>query len=222
LVDCSSAGCLPVTGAIDSFLPTARGGPLQSQIYSIDLQYQFQDFTYEIDSSLKSLTFAFASTANYEVIGIDSVRITGDPIGFVLVPIDIKPGSCPNPLNVKSKGVLPVSVLGTEVFDVSTIDPASIRLSREGVEGEIYPLRWSYEDVATPFEGEVCGCHELYGDCYMDLSLKFDTQDVVDTLKMNEVLGTTLPLTLTGNLKEEFGGTPIKGEDCVWVLQKGK
>ena len=34
------------------------------------------------------------------------------------VPIDIKPQSCPNPLNVNSKGVLPVAILGTDTFDV--------------------------------------------------------------------------------------------------------
>jgi hypothetical protein len=60
------------------------------------------------------------------------------------VAVDIKPGSCPNPLNVKSKGVLPVAILGTEDFDVNQIDIASIRL--EGVA----PIRSSYEDVATP------------------------------------------------------------------------
>jgi len=34
------------------------------------------------------------------------------------VPVDIKPTSCPNPLNVKSRGVLPVAILGTADFDV--------------------------------------------------------------------------------------------------------
>lgn len=74
------------TGLIDSFLPTGRGAPLQSQVHSIDLHYEFQDFAYIIDSSLESLTFAFASTANDEVIGIDSVRITGDPLSPVPEP----------------------------------------------------------------------------------------------------------------------------------------
>jgi hypothetical protein len=138
---------------------------------------------------------------------------------FIDVFIDIKPGSCPNPLNVKSKGVLPVAVLGSADFDVSTIDPATVRLSREGVEGEVPLLRWSYEDVGTPFEGELCGCHALNGDGYADLSLKFDMQALIPGLELGGVKGNTLPLTLTGNLKEEFGGTPVKGQDCVWVLK---
>jgi hypothetical protein len=59
---------------------------LRSNVYSIGLGHQFQDFEYIIDSSLRSLTFAFASTAGVEVIGIDSVRITGDPIAPVPEP----------------------------------------------------------------------------------------------------------------------------------------
>ncbi|MCK5509695.1 MAG: YncE family protein [Desulfobacterales bacterium] len=131
--------------------------------------------------------------------------------------VDIKPGSCPNPLNLKQKGVLPVAILGTEEFDVASIDPATIRLSKEGVEGEVAPLRWSYEDVATPFEGELCDCSDLNGDGYMDLTLKFKAQDVVDTLELDDNVGETIPLTLKGNLVGAEEGTPIQGQDCVWI-----
>jgi len=48
------------------------------------------------------------------------------------------------------------------------------------------------------------------GDGYVDLALKFDVQAVVAALKLNEVTGVTLPITLTGNLKEEFGGMPVR------------
>jgi hypothetical protein len=67
-------------GMIDSFLPLSRGSPLRSQLWSIDLHYEFQDFTYLIDNDLTSLTFAFASTDYDEVIGIDSVSITGQVV----------------------------------------------------------------------------------------------------------------------------------------------
>ena len=131
--------------------------------------------------------------------------------------VDIKPGSCPNSFNVKNNGVLPVAVLGTMDFDVTTIDPGTIRLTREPVDCFVQPIRWSCEDVATPFEGELCDCHDLNGDGYMDLTLKFDTQELVSCLALEELAGETIPLTLTGNLKEEAGGTPITGEDCVRV-----
>ena len=134
------------------------------------------------------------------------------------VSVDIKPQSCPNPFNIKSRGVLPVAVLGTDEFDVTDIDPATIVLSREGVEGAVSLLRWAYEDVATPFGGELCDCHELGGDGYLDLTLKFRVAELVMNLELYKVGGETLPLTLTGNLKS---GTPIRGEDCVWVLSFG-
>jgi hypothetical protein len=134
------------------------------------------------------------------------------------VSIDIKPGSCPNPLNIKSKGVLPVAILGTEDFDVTTIDPASVSL--EGVA----PIRWAIEDVATPYEEDLEGCddcYELVGDGYDDLTLKFESQEVVTALGEVED-GDCLLLELTGNLQDEFGGNPIGGEDFVLVLKKEK
>jgi hypothetical protein len=140
-------------------------------------------------------------------------------VGIIPVDIDIKPGSCPNPINLKNKGVLPVAICGTEDFDVTTIDPETIRLSREGYEGDVAPVRWSYEDVATPYTGdEECGCHDLNGDGILDLSLKFKNKEVVNTLDLADVAGEVIPLIITGNLKEEDGGTPIIGEDCVWIL----
>lgn len=127
--------------------------------------------------------------------------------------IDIKPGACPNPVNVKSKGVLPVAVPGTEDFDVTAIDPASIRL--EG----IAPLRSSVEDVSTPYansQGE-CDCSIEGEDGVVDLTLKFDTQTIVST--MGEITdGEVRVLTLTGNL---FDGTEIEGKGCIVVLVKG-
>lgn len=138
-----------------------------------------------------------------------------------VVAVDIKPGSCPNPLNTKSKGVLPVAVLGTANFDVTQIDPATVSL--EGVS----PLRWTLADVGTPFEPALgkddCfeDCSEDCGDDCMDIMLNFDRQEVVEAL--GEVSDRDcLVLTVTGNLKQEFGGNPIIGEDVVLILKKGK
>lgn len=131
------------------------------------------------------------------------------------VPVDIKPEGCPNPLNTDEEGVLPVAVLGTDDFDATQIDPASVEL--EGVSS----LRSDSEDVATPFEPlmgkkEVTDCIEAGPDGFEDLTLKFDTQEVV------KALGTIMDdevrvLKLAGNLKPEFGGTPVIGEDVVVV-----
>ncbi|MCK5699030.1 MAG: hypothetical protein KAH93_04220, partial [Candidatus Aenigmarchaeota archaeon] len=98
-------------------------------------------------------------------------------------------------------------------------DPSSIQIKLDPEVEGVSPLRWSYEDVATPFEGELCDCHDLNGDGFMDLTLKFDTQDVV-AMNLLTLGGETIPLTITGNLKEEEGGTAIEGQDCVLVLEK--
>lgn len=135
------------------------------------------------------------------------------------VALDIHPTSCPNPLNAKSKGVTPVAVLGTGTFDVSTINLTSIRL--EGVA----PARWSFEDVATPFfpligkQGPQA-CNTLGPDGLMDLVLHFETQALFHAFTPPLVDRETRVLKLTGNLKDEFGGTKIAGEDVVVILAK--
>ena len=129
------------------------------------------------------------------------------------VTIDIKPQSCPNPLNVKSKGVLPVAILGTEDFDITDIDLASIRLAG------VAPIRSSIEDVSTPLlEKEYeCDCITEGEDGIDDLTLKFNTQEIVGVL--GEVAdGDELVLTLTGEL---YDGTLIEGEDCIIIISKG-
>jgi hypothetical protein len=130
-----------------------------------------------------------------------------------LSSIDIKPGSCPNPLNVKSRGVLPVAVLGSEDFDVSTIDAASIRLAG------VAPNRSSYEDVAAPVsDSNECECSAEGPDGFFDLTLKFETQRIVE--EIGEVdHGDELVLELTGVLSDE---TPIEGSDCVIIRGKHK
>lgn len=46
--------------------------------------------------------------------------------------LDIKPGGCPNPLNPRSHGVLPVALVGTEGFDVTDVDVSTLTISRGG------------------------------------------------------------------------------------------
>jgi hypothetical protein len=139
------------------------------------------------------------------------VNVITEPTG--LLDIDIKPGSCPNPLNVKDKGVLPVAILGSEDLDVFNIDPDSVRL--EGVA----PVRYSYEDVSQPVSNQTddCDCTTEGPDGYIDLVLKFDTQEIVTAIG-SVYDGDELLLTLTG---EDLIGTPIEGTDCVVIIAKG-
>jgi hypothetical protein len=122
---------------------------------------------------------------------------------MIPVDVDIKPESCPNPLNVGSTGVLPVAILGSEEFDVTEVEPGSIV-----VETGVVPLRWALEDVAGP------GCSGPDG--YLDLNLKFKTQEIV--LVLGPVSdGEVRPLQLGG---EMLDGTLIFGEDQVRIIKK--
>lgn len=107
-----------------------------------------------------------------------------------LAYIDIKPGSRPNSINLKSKGVVPVAILGNEFFDVSTIIPDTIDFE------EAQPVRWSMEDINQ--------------DGYIDMVLHFKTQDI--DLDGDSTIG-----TLTG---ETTNGLPFKGTDTVNIVPK--
>jgi hypothetical protein len=138
--------------------------------------------------------------------------------GATPVPVDVKPGSCPNPLNARSRGKLPVAIVGTVDFDVTTIDPVTVRL--EGVA----PIRSSIEDVAAPFE-PYTGKQDCALDCtddegpdgWPDLTLKFSRRATLEALG-DSIDGECRVLTLTGHLREELGSTPIEGEDVVLIL----
>ena len=133
-----------------------------------------------------------------------------DP-SFTQIVVDIKPGSCPNPLNVKSRGVLPVAILGTEDLDVTDIDPLTVTLAG------VVPIRSSIEDVSHPWNVE--GCEDYGVDGYDDLTLKFDTQEIVAALGTSIVDGDVFELPLIGTLTDN---TQIEGADTVLIIKKGK
>lgn len=74
------------------------------------------------------------------------------------VDIDIKPGSFPNSINPRSKGVIPVAILTTSDFDATTVDPETLVFADASL------LRWTTEDV--DYDGD------------MDMILHFATQEV--------------------------------------------
>lgn len=141
-------------------------------------------------------------------------------VPYAPVAVDIKPTSCPNPLNVKDPGVFSVAIVGTEDFDVSKVDPQSVTLAG------VPPLRWSLEDVCTPYlpllgKEDQLACTESGPDGRLDLTLKFDVHEVTEALG-NVVDREVLTLSLTGNLSEAHGGAPILGEDVVVIVKRNK
>ncbi|MHC4091780.1 MAG: hypothetical protein ACYSVY_16195 [Planctomycetota bacterium] len=142
----------------------------------------------------------------------------------LMVYLDIKPGSCPNPLNRSSHGVVPVARLGTAYFDATMIDVSSVRLLRaDGIGGEVAPNEGppgphsEIEDVGTPFEGEACECHDLAGNGIDDLPMKFRTDEVVEALDLDDLAnGEELELVLTGQLMD--GTEFTSAGDCILIV----
>ena len=160
-------------------------------------------------------------------------------VQVIEVEVDIKPGSCPNPINLKKKGVTPVAIVGSADFDpVATIDVDTIML--EGVP----PVKSEMSDSTQPnisdpnadlcydcFDAEAnfncfwdanqsiwsrdCGveepfCTDYCGDMIMDLILYFNTPDLADVIDETGCI----PLTLTG---ETYDGVPFIGTDMVRI-----
>jgi hypothetical protein len=145
--------------------------------------------------------------------------LSSDPVFFVAAiegdaqgvgaAFDLRPGSCENTLNTKSKGLLPAAILGMPTLDVSTIDPASIRLAG------VAPVRWSIEDVGRP------GSCAAGPDGIPDLVLKLDTQKVIRALQASMGTlrdGQRIVLPLEGRLKN---GTLFVGEDVARLQVPG-
>ncbi|MHC4494666.1 MAG: hypothetical protein ACYSYM_02455 [Planctomycetota bacterium] len=152
--------------------------------------------------------------------------------GVPEVYVDVKPQSCPNPFNVNSKGLLPVAVLGTEDFDVTSVDPSAVTLLG------VPPITWDYEDVSTPLgeDPEPCECTEAGPDGYLDVVFHFDTQEVVAAMEtladafeeLQVEDGELMPVLLfegdvpdpddedTWNDMDRWGG------DCVVIRKKGQ
>ena len=119
--------------------------------------------------------------------GIFSQRYQA-PSSGVAVEIDIKPGSAQNPIDPKSKDVIPVAILTTATFDAWDVDSSTLAFGRGGV--GIKHATGHAEDV------------DKDGD--LDMILHFKAPAGV-------VCGDT-EATLTG---ETFGGVPIEGTDVI-------
>jgi hypothetical protein len=107
----------------------------------------------------------------------------------VIVPItiDIKPGTYPNIINLRAKGVVPVAIITTSSFSAASALPGSINFAGAR------PLRWAMQDV------------DRDGD--RDMILQFSVTDL--KLSSSSAEG-----VLTG---KTLSGVPIEGRDSVIV-----
>ena len=94
---------------------------------------------------------------------INAIFAAGSSGKTIPVMLDIKPGSRGNPINLRSRGLTPAAILGSEVFDVTTVDVESIRLAGAPIRRKPNgTLQYSYDDVNM--------------DGVLDLMMHFPTQ----------------------------------------------
>ena len=116
----------------------------------------------------------------------------------VVVAIDIKPGSDPNSINLKSKGVIPVAILGSETFDVTTVDVTTLEF--EGAE----PAHDLTDSLVYAEH-----LQDVNGDGFTDLVCHFWTQET-------GIVQGDIDATLTG----VANGVDIAGMDSVRTVGK--
>jgi hypothetical protein len=104
--------------------------------------------------------------------------------------VDIKPGSERNPINPRSRGVIPVGILGSDTFDAADVDVSTLGFGPDG----------------APLAGE-SRVHlvDVNGDGFTDLLAHFGTQETGIASGDEEAC-------LTG---ETLDGTPFEGCDDI-------
>lgn len=123
---------------------------------------------------------------------VDDVVINDytEDFGHVDVEVDVKPGSYPNSINLKSKGKTPVAILTSSEFNASQVNPSTI------VFAGATPVKWSVSDVNK--------------DGAKDLLLHFSTQEL-------DLVDGDTEATLTGWTMDRI---PISGKDSVRTVPK--
>ncbi len=118
-------------------------------------------------------------------------NITTEPLQPEMIEavIDIKPGSDINPINLKSKGLVPVAILTTDDLDALAVDLNSV------VFAGATPVKWEVQDIN--------------GDGRDDILLYFKTTELSD------LSSSSTEAVLTGVTLDSI---PISGKDSVIIV----
>jgi hypothetical protein len=150
----------------------------------------------------RSVAIAIDPVDNVYVTGYSTGDGTGNDYATIKygrsltvnVDIDIKPGSDPNSINLKSKGVIPVAILTTGAFDATRVDGRTVQFGPE----KINPAHYALEDV------------DWDGD--LDMMFHFRTQETGIAYGDTEAV-------LIGETDE---GKKIKGTDSIRTIGVSK
>lgn len=138
----------------------------------------YDDCGYPVNAALIDLsTFGIPALGTVSRVRIDNLGSSGSFEGAdlsdvsavhsaVLASIELRSGaSTPAPLNLKSRGALPVALISTPNFDALGVDPATIAMGDPETGHTAAPFSWTPTDVN--------------GDGLADLLLRFRTTDLV-------------------------------------------
>jgi len=170
---------------------------------------------------MTALTFVDASHSLYFTIDAVDPRVTYETAsGYsyltqpavpdtVPVTIAIKPDGrmidappvLRNPINLGSKGLLPVALLSTTgpAFDAKAIATASLTIGDPKLTGRVHPVKFSYADID--------------GDGDIDCMMQFNMQELVAVGALNAA---TKDLMLTGQFPN---GTHFAGFDHIFIVK---
>ena len=104
----------------------------------------------------------------FDDITLGSATPGAEVLGAQEIEIDINPGSDRNSINPNSKGVIPVAILGSATFDVTTVDVTALTFGPDGATPA--------HDLTDP---TVYADHlqDVNGDGFVDLVSHYRTQD---------------------------------------------
>ena len=179
--------------------------PTTIHLVALDLNGNIIDqdeFTVPTSPTVFSFTLTVSSPA-HEIASVETQGVAGndactafDNLAFIPerteITVEIKPGSSPNSINLKSKAVIPVAILTTNTFDAIMVDPLSVEFGPIGA-------------AEAHGKGHI---EDVNGDGKNDLVLHFNTQDTGIQCGQTSAL-------LTG---ETFDGQEIGGSDSIQTV----
>jgi len=181
------------------------GFPYPFASWNFDLEWVIIEIGETYEGPFGHFTWTNAAPIGYLQEGVMGVSVHHGVPGDKSVPytvtirpipaeIDIKPGSFPNSINPKQRGVIPVAVLTTDTFDACTVDPATVAL--EGVFTEEKGKSGKYGSL-----------EDVDGDGDLDLVVQ-----IPNTIEWDP---DATEATLTGL---NWDGVPIEGTDSVRIV----
>ncbi len=141
------------------------------------------------------------------------------------VPINIKPGSDPNSINLCSGGNTPVTIFGSDTVDAALLDPDSLRFASAEVKtvGKSDRSLCSVADVGAPDPMYFDGL-DPNPDGFADLTCHFLTEQLVDlddTSTTADVMGSgcDYPYDIDGCQPGDTGFFEVIGTDSVNIVK---